>query len=433
MAIMTLWSCKKEQTPPEAPQILNFGIVAADTTITLGSNLHLTPKTTVYNENIYSWELQGKAEATTPDYTFAATKAGVYTLKFTVSNQSGMAEKTVQITVKRFIGGILIVNEGWFGHDQGSVNHLDLESKILTPNIYKNNNVPRELGVTTCYGTEYQQNLYFVSKQGRRLVVADMLSMEDRGSIEQFNGGGDGRAFAGIDDKTGVITTSEGAYILQINPLSGGSEVLLAETKGDQCGGVYATKQHIFVINQEKGLQIFSTGANAVLVKTIPDVSVGIARAKDGSLWAAATTSLIKIDPSTLATQEIQLPEGVKISNSWGAWNKGSLCASQTENALFFTKGGTWGGGREIYRYQIGDIGSLSSVFASSSQPDDAFYGSGIGVDPVSGDIVATFVKDGWGDSYSDNRVVVFDGKTGAEKKRINFDYFWFPAAIMFN
>lgn len=428
LAIISLGSCKDKGTPLVTPQITGWGVTATDTTIAIGAKIDFAPKTTAIEGNSYSWEVAQTQVATTLDYTFTASEAGNYKIKFTVKNEIGSDNRELNVTVKRYVGGFYIVNEGWFGHEPGSVNYFDTKTGKLTPTVYAANNDGLTLGVTTCYGALWSGNYYYISKQDRRLVVADALSLKDKGALNLLEG--DGRAFAGITETTGIITTSNGAYTLGLKPLALGNQ--LVETDGNQCGGVYATKEHVFVINQLKGLQIYSTNGYE-LVKTVAGVSVGFARSKDGSLWAADGGILFKIDTKALTVSEIELPSGVNINNSWGAWNTGSLSASTTENALFFTKSGMWGGGREVYRYEIGNIASLNQVFATSTATDDAFYGSGIAIDPASGDIVATFVKDGWGDSYRDNRLVVFDGKTGEEKSRTLFDGFYFPSMVLFN
>ncbi|MEG1664353.1 MAG: DUF5074 domain-containing protein [Mucinivorans sp.] len=429
LLVVALFACKKNSNPLPSPIITGFDMVASDTTIAMGNTINFAPKTNNNEGNGYLWQLNDKSVATTANYTFNPTQSGVYNLTYTVTNESGKASKEVKITVKEFLGGMYIVNEGWFGHEMGSVNHFDATTQTLSPRVFQKYNPTLTLGITTCYGTTWMGQMYFVSKQGRRLVAADVLTLKESGALEVI--GGDGRAFAGIDAKLGVVTTTKGAFKVSLQPLALGS--VIETTKGEECGGVYATEKYIFIINQSKGLQIFSVADNMALVKTEAGVGVGFAKAKDGSLWAAAGKELIQINTQTLVTLRVALPSGVTVANSWGAWNAGSLCASTKENALFFTKGGAWGGGREIYRYTIGSVESLNTVFAKSTMTDDTFYGSGISIDPTSGDVVATFVKDGYGQNYKDNRLVIFDGKTGAEKSRTKFEGFYFPSGIIFN
>lgn len=414
----------------EAPTIKDFGVTATDTTIILGSKINFAPVVVGGQNNNYTW-LVGKAKVSQdPQYTFVAEKTGSFVISYSVNNSVGLASRELTVRVKKYIGGYYIINEGQFGKTMGSINYFDPKSKKLVPQIYAAANPSLTLGNTSCYAAQWQDRLYFVSKQAPRLVSADALSLESKGSLDNLSGA-DGRAFVGVDDTWGVITTSKGAYRVSLNPLAVGNQ--LDKTANTQCGGAFVVRDNLFVILANKGVNIYNIKDNYKFIKNHPKGAVGFAQSKDGALWAGDGNTLIKIDPSTLDITEIPLPTGVSFVSSWGAWNAGSLCASTKENWLYFVKGGQWGGGREIYRYKIGDITSLNQVFATSTVADDAFYGSGITVDPQTGNIMATFVKDGWGDSYKDNRLVTFDGVTGAETSRFTTEGFWFPTMILAN
>lgn len=416
---------------PVVPVIKFFGVVGGDTTISVGSRVVFAPVVEVIPAESarYKWVVNGDSLADTPTFEFSRSDVGSYDMEFFVSNSAGEASHSVTIHVKGFVGGFFIINEGWFGHDMGSVNYFNAQSLDLQTNIYGKANGALELGATTCYGAIWDDRIYLISKQGRRLVVCNAMTFEDLGSLGDL-GAGDGRAFAGVSSSQGVVTTSEGAYVVNLSPLSLGA--MLEGSDGAQCGGVYVTDQYIFVINESKGILIYDAKSFRP-IKQYAKGEVGFARTLDGSLWAAHQDVLVRIDPVSLQISEVALPDGISIGNSWGSWNSGSLCGAAKENALYFTKSGAWGGSNQIYRYKVGDATSLSKAFATSTAQDDAFYGSGIGVDPISGDILATMVKDGWGDSYQDNRMVVFDGATGVEKNRKVFQGYWFPGMVVFN
>lgn len=315
--------------------------------------------------------------------------------------------------------GFYVVNEGSFGRTLGSVTYVHPDSTDVRTDVVS------DLGNTTCYGAKWEGSYYFVSKQGRRLVRCDEKTMVQGATLDEL--GGDGRAFVGIDKKTGAVSTRDGVFRLTLEPLLLGAVV--EGTQGVQCGGMYAIGGYLYVINQDKGLQIFDIAKNYVLVKEHAGVSTGFTRAKDGSMWAAGETFLVRIDPRNLEVKELSLPDGAKIYNSWGSWNAGSLCSGVEENVLYFTKSDSeWGGGNAIYRYDIAED-KLTS-WTASTDSEDAFYGAGLGVDPHTGNVVATYVK---GYDFNDNRLVVFDWKTGKEKSRITYSGYWFPAMLMFN
>ncbi len=425
-------SCEKDDNFT-APKVANLGI-SADTTITLGSSLTLTPTQHSQVGTTFQWKVNNNVVSTEPNFLFKPEAEGVYVLAFEATNAAGVATKEATITVKKYYRGIIIVNEGWFGHENGSINYFNLQTNTQHLNVFKQNNPEIDLGTTTQYGTIERGNIYLISKMGQSIVVADAHSMKYKRSLTLDNNIS-GRAFTTINDQYGVLTTSNGAFKLSLNPLS-----IVASLPGledvsnskKQCGAVYSNDKYIYVISQAKGALIYNA-TNMELVKTIEGIEVGFAQTSDGNIWAAKKQStLVKIDPTTLATTEYSLSASVKIYNSWGAWNAGSLCAAHTENALYFTKAGMWGGGNEVYKYIPGKESSLEKVFAKGKE-DDAFYGASIRIDPATDNIVATYTKSGWGDSFSDNRLVIFSGKTGAEIKRITYEHYWFPSTILFN
>lgn len=430
--ILFTTSCEKEDDIA-APKIANIGITA-DTTITLGSKVTLTPSQYSLPGTTFQWKINGTVASTEPNYLFEPENVGIYKIEYQASNSSGIASKEATITVKKYYGGIVIINEGWFGHENGSVNYFNLNTNSKQTNVFKENNPSLELGVTTQYGTIENGNLYIISKMGQSIAVADAYTMESKGTLTLENNLS-ARAFTTIDEQYGILTTNKGIYKLTLNPLAiqealpGLEDITNYQT---QCGGVLTNDKYIFAISQAKGALIYNS-TTMELVKVIEGIEVGFARTMDGSIWASKNqTTLVRIDPSSLETIEYPLPESVKIYNSWGAWNAGSLCAAYKENALYFTKAGMWGGGNSIYKYIPGKESSLEKIFASGKD-DDAFYGASIRIDPATDNIVATFTKSGWGDSFSDNRLVIFSGKTGEEIKRITYDHFWFPSMILFN
>lgn len=322
---------------------------------------------------------------------------------------------------------VYIVNEGWFGHEMGDVNRFDFSKGIFEKNLFASQNDKLTLGATTCYGTRFDGKFYFVSKQGNRLVQANGSDFKHIATLTEI--GGDGRAFAGVNQNEGVVTTSKGAFRVSLNPLKLGAA--LEGTDDKQCGAVAVVGDYVFVINSAKGIQIYSVSQGYKLVKELGKGSVGFVEMPTG-LWAANDNELLKIDPTTLNVETIVLPEGVKINSSWGAWNKGSLCGDPKNNVLYFAKSGAWGGGNAIYRYVIGEPKSLEKVFATSNDAEDSFYGAGIAVNPTNGMIVATFTKDGWGENYANNRLVFFSPQTGNETGRYLYSGYFFPAMILF-
>lgn len=313
--------------------------------------------------------------------------------------------------------GFYVVNEGSLG-SPGFFETYNYRTNQLVKNDI-------ELGNTACYADQWYGKIYFISKQDKIVTIVDEQTMTEVGSIEEIP---DGRAFVGVTETIGVVTTAEGAYLLNLKDYKLGK--VLEKTDGVECGGVSVHGDYLFVLQKELGILVYDTKKDFALVRELGMASVGFVRTKDGSLWAANTNQLIKINPMTLKTEIVALPEQCEILNNWEGWNKGFLTASPSENVLWFIKATySWGGGNQIYRYEIGNPTSLDKPFIQSSDKTDNFYGGGIYIDPTQDIIVATFVND----AYNDNRLVLFNTKTGKEIHRHTYSGTIFPGMILFH
>lgn len=425
MAIMSIAffsACGDDETeqlpdPVTTPVIESIGL-PNDTIMQVNRAFGLVPNVNANDGMTFSWKINGTEVATTRDYTFKPEETGKYEISYRVTNGVAYDEKTVRVHIYKYYGGFYIVNEGWFGHDAGSINYFDISADTIVTGIADE----CELGNTTQYGTIWNHVFYLVSKQGNRLVAMDMYDYSQVGKIEDIP---DGRAFCGIDENRGVVTTADGAYIVNLHPLSLGAK--LSGSDG-QCGAVMYTNGRIFVNSQKNGVLVYDKTLKKE--KTLEKVDVAFAQSKDGNLWAVKGQTLYCINPSSLSVETVTLPEGMIVAGNWGAWNAGGISASVSENVVYVAKAASaWGDGNEIYRYVIGDEASLNEPFAVG-ESDDAFYGGGFRCDPKSGHLVVPFTKK-WG--YNDNRLTIFSGKDGSRLKRIAFDYYWFPSLVVFN
>lgn len=322
---------------------------------------------------------------------------------------------------------IMIVNEGWFGHESGSVNMFSPGSGIFTSNVFKSANGGAVLGTTTQYGQNFRSKIYFVSKMGRTLVACDARSMVESGSLT-LDGNFQGYAFAGISASWGVLTCSDGAYVVDLRSMKVGGA--LPGMGGEPCGGVMYRDGRLFVINRDRGAIIYDADTTGVelklsVAKQIGGVGVGFAGTVDGLVWCVKNErTLLSINTRTLDVQSVELPVGLSISNPWGAWNARGLVAAHKSNTLYFTQSGN-----QIYRFNTSDATSMARPFITAAK-DDMFYGAGIAVDPQTDRLVATMVNSDY--VFDDNRLVIFDQTTGAEILRYTYTGYWFPAIVIF-
>lgn len=347
--------------------------------------------------------------------------------------------------------GFYVVNEDWFGHDNGTVNFFkETGTNAYEPSyrVYRAANASETLGVTTEFGTIYGGYFYLSSKQGNRLVVADPVTMQKKAVIEEI--GGDGRAIAGVSDSTVYIGHSNGIAVFDVPSLSIKGQI--ADISGE-VGNMTRAGSYVFAVVKNKGLVVIDAATNKVKTTIEGDYST-LAQSKDGNVWVAGEKGLNKIDPSTLAVSATTAyPDGGAIYGSWGAWNPGSLCASTQNNALYWTGGGSmWGGGKDVIKYDLntGKINKVYTLAMSDEGSQMVFYGAGLRVDPLTDNLILTVTHSGWGASYAYNWIYKLDNNgnelthiavkgdngTGASwsgnAETWGDKYFWFPAVPVF-
>ncbi|AFD05740.1 DUF5074 domain-containing protein [Solitalea canadensis] len=343
-------------------------------------------------------------------------------LFFTACSKDDQKDIIEPITPGKYADGFFIINEGWFGHENGSVNFYKYGEDTIRTNVFKKENTGKELGVSTEYGSVFNGKLYIVSKQGP-FVVADAGSLKETGRITELPA--NGRAFCGINATTGLITTADGVYPINLSTFAIGTKIngIAGET-----GAIWANDKYAFVISQANGIYVINSATLAV-VKNYAKGAIGFALSKDGSLWAATENSLIEINPQTLTFKEINVPKAPFAS--WYAWEPGSLTASTSENAIYFVSGSSSWSPTQIYKYVIGDEASLSKPLVTLPE-NKVFYGSGLRFDPVKKQLIAYTVQSGWGENYKYNSLYFFNASNGEKVKEINFEGFYFPAVAVF-
>lgn len=339
--------------------------------------------------------------------------------------------------------GFFVANEDWFGHDNGTVNYFKGTGSDYTPSyrVYRAANTDEQLGVTTQFATIWGGNVYFCSKQGNRLVVADAKTMKKKAVFETL--GGDGRSFLGIDDVKGYVGHSNGISVFDIANLQLGAQITGVS---GQIGSMCVAGERAFAISQKNGLYVIDTKTDA-LEQTIEGSYNTLTRSKDGNVWVAASNKLIKLNPVTLEREEMDYPDGAAVGSSWGAWNAGSFCASTQNNVLYWTKG------TNVVKYDIDTQTANTALYTlgkSESGTQLAFYGAGLRVDPLTDELIMTIKHSGWGAGGAYNWIyklnangqeithfaVKGDNGSGASwggnAEDWDGKYFWFPAIPFF-
>ena len=333
--------------------------------------------------------------------------------------------------------GFYIVNEGWYGHDKGSVNYFEKNGTSYTPRYraFKAANPDTELGNTTCYGAIWGDHFYLISKQGNRLVIADAQNLKSKKIITDL--GGDGRSFVGIDEKKAYIGYNGGIKTFNIENLTLGEAI--AGVSGEIGNMCYAYGK-VFAVS-DKNLYIIDAKTDEVK-KTVAGSYSSVVTAKDGNVWVAAANNFIVYNPNDLEnTKEIAYPVDAAVSSSWGSWNPGGLCASTQTNTLYWTTGTSPWSKNAVCKYDIDASNANSSFY---TLPNDeagqkrVLYGAGLRVDPLSDNLVLQSCRE-WEYAYNwlfllSNTGTLNTSFEVADDKEptAGNGYYWFPSMPVF-
>lgn len=418
------WTCTDEEDHWNSPSEAEPGVWRCFEQQPDGTTVEADVNATRLQAGATYLFLYEKADGSRPDYTGAVA-----------------VEPYEQAPVD-YTQGLFLVNEDWYGWDNGTVNFLTSDGRWVYQ-AFRRENPGETLGVTTQYGAIYGGRFFFVSKQanntagtstGGRLVVADALTLKRVAAFDEI--GGDGRAFVGVDEHTAYIGTSSGITRLDLESMSLGETI--AGTGGE--GGLYAGQigamvragSYVFAAKQSVGVLVIDAATHTlhatIDLPTISTLTLGC----DGGVWAADATSLVRIDVATLETRSRLLPDDCRVSSTWGAWNAGSLCAAYRKNFLYFANEKE----NQIARYHI-PTDELDADFFTLPDQGRAyvqqFQGAGLRVDPRNDRLIVTATQSGYLSHYMNNWVHVVDGLSGELLGTIELEpYYWFPALPVF-
>lgn len=327
----------------------------------------------------------------------------------------------------KYQGGFYVLNEGSYGRTSASVNYYDIASGQWSLNIFQANNPDEKLGNTGTVAVCSTDNMYIVSKETPRLVEVGLADFVKKSALPEDALSGQAYGFALIDDGHGVLTTSDGAYSVSLNPI----QLEQAFYEGRSLWGDVAVKDgYIFMTtsaNEDYVVKVYKA-STLEFVKDFSAVTTGFAEA-GGMLWAANKDKLVKIDPTTLTANEFALPDGISVYYNQWAYTPSGLHASKKGDALYFVEGTSYG--YDVYKFTIAS-GTASKLFSAPVVDDQKYsvYASGLNVDPKTDDLYLFYTND-WG---SHVMISVVDGASGDLKK--TFPYtdaeYWFPSMAVF-
>ncbi|MDD6228991.1 MAG: DUF5074 domain-containing protein [Bacteroidales bacterium] len=390
--------------------------------------------------------------------------------------------------------GVFFVNEDWYGHQNSTVNWIS-DDWEWSYRIFQQANPGKELGCTNQYGQIYGGKFYLIAKQekdpgasikGGRITVADARTMQCLFQSDLIDPSGnqcDGRGCLGIDEHKLYISTSNGVWIFDTdnykvtgmvegtaNP-NGSDGKPNTDPSGSlyhgQCGSMVRVGNRVFVAHQSEGLLVVDPYTDKVtdvltmkpVYDLLPDPGnakekkmpgIGsVVLAKDGSLWVSVARDiqgtgatlpyLMRVDPYSLATSIIEVPDGYfPPSNSWYAWTPDGFCASTQNNVLYWNGGSnSWFSGAKVFKYDI-DKNEFSKIIDLDKEAEEQgldsktrwnIYGCSMRVHPVTDRLYISLFHNFQNPTYK-LRVTDADGKSIKEVDMIS--NYWFPSLPVF-
>lgn len=388
--------------------------------------------------------------------------------------------------------GIIIINEDWYGHQNSTVNYLlpdDPAGDYWQYRVIQKENPGMELGCTNQYGAIWNGRIYMIAKQekdpgaqiiGGRISVADARTMKMVKQLQLIDPSGkqcDGRAFVGVSDKKGYVSSSNGMWILNLetleiegqvegsaNPNAGGDN---DKPAGDptsslyygQTGTMMLASGKVFAVHQQYGMLVVDPQTDRVErildMEIIDDaieqdtgtrprrtsgIGSTIVKSKDGNLWysasknvqgtGAAVPYLIRLDPVTLEREVIKISgDGMyPPANSWYAWTPDPFCASEVTNTLYWCGGdNSWFANYRIFKYDI-DSRKLEKIIDYTSG-DWHLYGCSLGIHPKTDELYASLFHQFSDPTYM---TVRYDNKGNVIKEYPMISNYWFPSLFVF-
>ena len=323
-----------------------------------------------------------------------------------------------------YADGFFILNEGWFGHENGSVNFYQYGADTLQLGAFaaaNDGNSPTTSAATLEDGIIIGNDLFLISAHDGPITVADAATLRELGQITLD--GADFRSMAALDENTAVVSSGSDIYTIDLKsltinatPVYKGSNIKKLVKEGDY-----------LLASSNNGVDIIKI-SDWSLVKHFDGPTEGYVTTKDGTVYGAGGKLLVSMDAAAQDTTQVSLTQAIW-SNDY-TYNAPSLVASTKENAVYYIAQPTSGySGNEIYKYVKGDAGSLNTPFITLPS-GETFYSTGLGYDKKNNQIV-TWSITGYGETDS-NFLRFYDASTGDLNRSIEYKHVFFPGNIVF-
>lgn len=401
-----------------------------------GERYDYAPQVSSPTDVYYQWYLNGEDMSTDPTFSYQAERPTRSKLVLELTNDLGKVKLENKIIVPGadFSKGCLVINEGWFGHESGSISYYNYADNSIEHWAYKGQNYGATLGTTTQSATLWNGKLYVCSKEQNHLVVMDPKTLyvaKSAGRLSNYQA----YEFIGLNEEYGVITHN--GYFTRVNLKTFETVTLISIENtwaGTGSGIVYNGKLLLNV----KGNKIAAIDLAPLLTPDLKSTEkvastqlditttggTRFVKGDDGNLYTAETTqaganNLVKIKPD-FSLEKAAMRADYSPSN-FGSYREASFCGTPAGLFYYIAKG-------SIYKATFADA-APAKAFTEYRKEGYGFYGAGIRINPATNELLAAYLTE----EYQKNLLVRFNATTGEKLSEIAYDGYYFPSTFIFN
>lgn len=417
---MLVTSCD-ENAEFQSP-VINWDL-PSDTILAQNDQLALNPEILSEDpEAVCLWSVDGEQVSTDKNYVFTATETGSHLIALTVTDKGGVSQKQIKVEVRKYYGGFYMINEGWYGHHNASFNYFKNGSALFA--TYDNFTAAHSdvtLGATGVVGSLLGQDFFILSKTAPFLTKLNAITLTQTATLNLPEGGSlySPCTMCVLNDGNLVLTTYRGAY--KVDPTT----MTLTDTLTTKKTTDVIQKGDYLYMLVNDSVNIYKTMDFSSVVTNVAKATTGFA-VTGNTIWAANGSELVKIEGENVST--VALPDGYEVyTDSW-SYHPTSLQASKDGKSLLFVNKdpdpNVWTT-KLAACYHIAD-NTVTDLLKSTDAY--SFYGTGIQVNPKTGDVYLIYSDD----SYMNNRIIVTDA-IGQPKDTLDYSgEYWFPSSIVF-
>lgn len=417
----TFTSCT-EETSGESLKIISMG-VDNENIIQLNDTLTITPQLNTREGVTYLWTLNGDSVGGSESYSFIANAFGTYKLNFTAANISGLVTRNIEIQVRKATGGFYVINEGAFPNP-ASFNYYKDSCWVFNSFDEFATQIDYTFGSTGTTVAMDNESMYMVSKEA---PVLSKVSLQDWkaetviGSRELIRNG-QGQSICLIPDNKAVLTTTRGAYVVDLN-----HKAIVDTLTNSNTTDAFVNGDYMYLIVSDS-VNVYNKTDLSLVTKAVAAAKTGFTLTATGDVWAANDSTLVRFGASNPTEAElIALPSGYTVYYNQWAYTPTGLKAAKDKNMLYFGTVNGWYA-NTICAYDI-DNNTVNTVYTLEGEYT-SLYGSGVHVNPDNGNLYLV--------STPDYRLFTIDviNEAGENQEQIiygNDSTLWFPSTIIFD